>query len=178
MVGLGGWALVVLACLLDRWIGDPPTWPHPVQALGLLIEAGRHSGERWAGDRPGPLRLAGTVVAAAVVAVAAVAGWGVEQLARHRPWLGLPLLLIGLASALAGGSLDRAVRAVLERLEDPPAARQCLAWIVGRDVDGLERPDILRAVAETASENAVDGCLLYTSPSPRDLSTSRMPSSA
>ena len=24
----------------------------------------------------------------------------------------------------------------------------------------------------------VDGCLLYTSPSPRDLSTSRMPSSA
>ena len=26
--------------------------------------------------------------------------------------------------------------------------------------------------------NYVDGCLLYTSPSPRDLSTSRMPSSA
>ena len=28
------------------------------------------------------------------------------------------------------------------------------------------------------SVDALDGCLLYTSPSPRDLSTSRMPSSA
>ena len=28
------------------------------------------------------------------------------------------------------------------------------------------------------SNNAPDSCLLYTSPSPRDLSTSRMPSSA
>ena len=31
---------------------------------------------------------------------------------------------------------------------------------------------------ETALLNALEGCLLYTSPSPRDLSTSRMPSSA
>ena len=29
-----------------------------------------------------------------------------------------------------------------------------------------------------ASVNVIKGCLLYTSPSPRDLSTSRMPSSA
>ena len=28
------------------------------------------------------------------------------------------------------------------------------------------------------TNSRVDGCLLYTSPSPRDLSTSRMPSSA
>ena len=31
---------------------------------------------------------------------------------------------------------------------------------------------------EASAEDAVDICLLYTSPSPRDLSTSRMPSSA
>jgi adenosylcobinamide-phosphate synthase len=37
------------------------------------------------------------------------------------------------------------------------AARRALAWIVGRDVAGLERGEILRAAAETASENAVDG---------------------
>ena len=28
------------------------------------------------------------------------------------------------------------------------------------------------------ADDAIDSCLLYTSPSPRDLSTSRMPSSA
>lgn len=154
---LEAWGLVVLACLLDRWIGDPPDWPHPVQALGALIEAGRRIGEAWAGDRPRRLRLAGTALALLTVGVAALAGWGIEQLARRWPPLWLPLLVVGLASALAGGSLARAVRAVLVRLDDPEAARARLAWIVGRDVAGLDRQGILRAAAETASENGVDG---------------------
>ncbi len=151
------WVLVLGACLLDRLVGDPPAWPHPVQALGLLIERGRCWGERWAGDRPWRLRLAGTLVAAAVVASAALAGWGIEQLACRWPLPGMALLVVGLASALAGRSLERAVRAVLERIDDPAAARARLAWIVGRDVEGLDRAGILRAAAETASENAVDG---------------------
>lgn len=151
------WLLVALACVLDRWIGDPPAWPHPVQALGLLIDLGRRGAERWAGDHPRRLRLAGCAVAAAVVAVAGLAGWGLEQLARTFPPLGVPLLLIGLASALAGGSLERAVRHVLAALDDGAEARRRLAWIVGRDVDGLDRAGIVRAAAETASENAVDG---------------------
>jgi adenosylcobinamide-phosphate synthase len=155
--GALAWGLVLGACLLDRLLGDPPAWPHPVQALGLLIEAGRCWGERWAGDRPWRLRLAGTLVAAVVVASAALAGWGIEQLARRWPLPGMALLLVGLASALAGGSLERAVRAVLVRIDDPVAARARLAWIVGRDVEGLDRAGILRAAAETASENAVDG---------------------
>lgn len=155
--GALAWLLVLAACLLDRLVGDPPALPHPVQALGLLIEAGRGWGERWAGDRPRRLRLAGTLLAAAVVATAALAGWGIEQLARLWPRPGLPLLLVGLASALAGGSLERAVCAVLVRIDDPAAARARLAWIVGRDVEGLDRAGILRAAAETASENAVDG---------------------
>jgi adenosylcobinamide-phosphate synthase len=89
-------------------------------------------------------------------------GWAVERLA-----LGmsagvastLPLLVIALASALAGRSLAQAVRAVLAALAagELPLARQRLSWIVGRDTEGLEAPDILRAAAETASENAVDG---------------------
>jgi adenosylcobinamide-phosphate synthase len=148
---------VVLACGLDRWIGDPRSWPHPVQAMGALIDTGRRFGEGWAGDCPRRLRAAGTLVALVTVALAGLAGWLIEQLARLLPLLGLPLLLIALASALAGGSLAREVRAVLDRLDDPVAARARLAWIVGRDVDGLDRAGILRAAAETASENAVDG---------------------
>ena len=40
-----------------------------------------------------------------------------------------------------------------------------------------ERPDANRR-KEPLEEYPLDACLLYTSPSPRDLSTSRMPSSA
>ena len=38
--------------------------------------------------------------------------------------------------------------------------------------------DLLYVKATFEDENEIDSCLLYTSPSPRDLSTSRMPSSA
>ena len=53
---------------------------------------------------------------------------------------------------------------------------------IGGDVDILVAgKGIKNAVAQAAKIDgvrAVIGCLLYTSPSPRDLSTSRMPSSA
>ena len=38
--------------------------------------------------------------------------------------------------------------------------------------------EVVRAFADTGGAPGVKACLLYTSPSPRDLSTSRMPSSA
>ena len=37
---------------------------------------------------------------------------------------------------------------------------------------------LLRRIDTPSVCNAIETCLLYTSPSPRDLSTSRMPSSA
>ena len=43
-------------------------------------------------------------------------------------------------------------------------------------VKGLQGSSLLESIRETFSDEKV--CLLYTSPSPRDLSTSRMPSSA
>ena len=48
---------------------------------------------------------------------------------------------------------------------------------------GISAPDRARTISAaidpaSASEDIVSPCLLYTSPSPRDLSTSRMPSSA
>ena len=45
--------------------------------------------------------------------------------------------------------------------------------------NNLEVPRIEKVVVNMGVGSAVrDSCLLYTSPSPRDLSTSRMPSSA
>ena len=151
------WGLVALACGLDRWIGDPPGLLHPVQVMGWCISRLRLMAERICGDRPVPLRLAGALITLLLVAGSLLAGWAVERLALLQPILGLPLLLIGLASALAGGSLRLAVGEVLAALPDLSEARRRLAWIVGRDVSGLDQPEILRAAAETASENAVDG---------------------
>jgi adenosylcobinamide-phosphate synthase len=249
----------VLAAGLDAGVGDPRRWPHPVQLMGAGIQLLRQPLERWAGDRPGRLRLAGLLITAILLAASLLAGLGLERLAAWGWGQGLSLgllsslpLLLGLASTLAGRSLEQAVEQVLELLPADPAngpgqprdapsgrpagdqpadqpashasgqpvapatrpagerlgvsagqsheveanaasgrthetsaavsrdlavsavpgrtpedsstpgrdlepARQQLAWIVGRDTEQLAEPEILRALAETASENAVDG---------------------
>ncbi len=149
--------LVLLACGLDRLLGDPLWWPHPVQAMGWAIGVLQRAVEAWAGDAPRRLRLGGALLTLLVVAGSGLAGWGIEAIARRSPLVGTPLLVLGLASALAGGSLARAVQAVLEALPDLPMARARLARIVGREVSQLPEAEILRAAAETAAENAVDG---------------------
>lgn len=176
------WGLVVLAWAADRLVGDPPWCPHPVVVMGWWISRLQRWLEAWAGDRPVRLRLAGGLITALLVGCSGLAGWGLEWLARTALaaggwWAGGAVLLLtaALASALAGRSLEQAVRAVMELLPEPderttiagetalpPAdplapARRRLAWIVGRDTDGLDRRGILRALAETASENGVDG---------------------
>ena len=51
------------------------------------------------------------------------------------------------------------------------------AWVDAYSNDTIESlQDIIREEDEQLAEFGI--CLLYTSPSPRDLSTSRMPSSA
>jgi adenosylcobinamide-phosphate synthase len=139
--------------------------------MGWWITLLRRGAEAWAGTRAWKLRLAGGLITLVLVGGSGLAGWAVEQLAPT------PLLLVALASALAGRTLEQAVLQVLEALPnslqavqnqtddagDNPGlaalqpARQALAWIVGRDTADLDAPEILRAAAETASENAVDG---------------------
>jgi adenosylcobinamide-phosphate synthase len=139
--------------------------------MGWWITLLRRGAEAWAGTRAWKLLLAGGLITLVLVGGSGLAGWGVEQLAPT------PLLVVALASALAGRSLEQAVLQVLEALpnsvqavqkqthhagENPrlaalQPARQALAWIVGRDTADLDAPEILRAAAETASENAVDG---------------------
>ena len=152
-----GLALVAGACLLDRLVGDPRAWLHPVQVMGWVIGRLRRPAEAWAGDQPARLRLMGLVITLVLVLGSALAGWSLERLAGRWPLVGVPLLLIGMASALAGRSLEQAVRRVLRALPDLGEARSRLAWIVGRQVQDLDAGEILRAAAETASENAVDG---------------------
>ena len=161
MLFQSGAAAVLAAAGLDALIGDPLWCPHPVVLMGKLISRLRLWIERLSGDRPEALRLGGGLITAVLVLGAGSCGWLVEQLARNSP-VGSALLVLGLASALAARSLHDSVAAILSALPDQPqgdltAARERLSWIVGRDVQQLREPEILRAAAESASENAVDG---------------------
>ena len=158
---------ILLAALIDHLLGDPLSWPHPVVVMGWWIQRLRWLVERWSGDSPWKLRFGGVAITVLLVAGSGLIGWGLEQLAlghggHTSPWLNTlatALMVVGLASALAGRSLQHAVSTVLDALleGDRPLARQRLQWIVGRDTADLDEAGILRAAAETAAENSVDG---------------------
>ena len=152
---------MIVAAGLDLLVGDPRWCPHPVVAMGRVITGLRQWIEAWAGDRPFSLRAGGFLITFMLVLGSGGTGWLLERLILPPSPLPQPLaaflLVIALASALAARSLRDSVLAVLQVLPDLPSARERLSWIVGRDVSQLDQDGILRASAETASENAVDG---------------------
>ena len=157
---------MIAAAGLDRLIGDPLWAPHPVVWMGRCISTLQRTVEAWSGDHPHWLRLGGVGITLVLTIGSAAAGWLIERVALQTQGVlqviaGLALLA-GLASALAAKSLEQSVQSVLAALPcegegDLSPAREQLSWIVGRDTTSLSRNEILRATAETASENAVDG---------------------
>ena len=160
-----GSLLILGAALLDQLIGDPRRMLHPVVVMGWWIRQLRCRVEPWAGDQPMKLRIGGGLITMILVLGSALAGWGLERLLwlpSPWQWVGIPIVILSLASALAARSLKDSVLAVLTALPsstdgDLKPARRNLSWIVGRDVQNLDRAGLLRAAAETASENAGDG---------------------
>ncbi len=153
--------VLLLAVGIDRLIGDPWGWPHPVQAMGKVIT--------WAtqaifkrGLSPSGERVLGIGLGLGLILGSGAVGWGLVRLAYGiHPGVGVMGETVLLASCLAGRSLRRAAEEVLLPLEagDIATARQRLSLYVGRDTEHLERPEILRAVLESVSENATDGVM-------------------
>ncbi|TVQ22492.1 MAG: cobalamin biosynthesis protein [Leptolyngbya sp. DLM2.Bin15] len=154
-------ALLGGAALLDYLIGDPWTWPHPVQAMGWVISVYSRGVLAWL-KSPWALRLAGVGLTLWVILGSGAIAFGLVWLGdRLHPILGMIVAMILLASCLAGRSLRDAAFDVLTPLQqgDLEAARSRLGRYVGRDTDQLSEAEILRAVLETVTENAVDGVM-------------------
>ncbi|MBD2112472.1 cobalamin biosynthesis protein [Nodosilinea sp. FACHB-141] len=153
--------VVVLAAALDRIVGDPWGWPHPVQAIGQAITWGSQSIFRLKLP-PGGERSLGVMLGLSVILGSGVVGWSIVRLSGMvHPVVGMGCEVVLLASCFAGRSLRRAAEDVLAPLEsgDISLARERLSLYVGRDTADLDEPEILRAVLETVSENATDGVM-------------------
>jgi len=135
--------------------------------MGYVIDFLKKIVFSLAKESPFSLRVGGFAITVILVLTSGFSGWLIEQLctkASSIPTLIAHfILVVSLSSSLAYKSLNKSVLRVINYLDNDLAvkdlkkARKELRSIVGRDVDHLSEAEILRAAAETASENSVDG---------------------
>ena len=123
--------------------------------------------ERVAKENKSKLYIGGLSITFIVVSLSGLAGWLLERLFLYygiiNPILSTLFLAFILSSSLASRSLNESVLEIINIIkkhnhrDELINLRQKLGLIVGRDVDNLDTNEILRALAETASENSVDG---------------------
>jgi adenosylcobinamide-phosphate synthase len=151
---------IIIAFVLDLFIGDPPFRAHPVRLIGGLLVVLERKLYTLGRHVVGGLLL---VLLSLLVVMGVTAG-----LWYLMPFFTLPLgvnvvRVVLLFFLFCNRDMIREARAVYRLLErgDVDAARRQVGRIVGRDTAQLDAGEIVRATVETVAENTVDG---FTAP--------------
>lgn len=147
---------ILLALLLDALLGDPRWFPHPVRIIGWLALKVEVVSRRLIKKE----RIAGTVTGLIVLSVTGGVGWLMLWGARRLdPRLGGLVAVLLFYSCFAARDLLAHSRRVYQALAagDLLAARQQVAWLVGRDTANLDQAGVVRACVESVAENSSDG---------------------
>ncbi|RYG72405.1 cobalamin biosynthesis protein CobD [Lentibacillus lipolyticus] len=148
-------ASITLAFLIDRIIGDPPSWPHPVRWMGAFITSLDHHLNKGVRQKAKGVLLL-VVIVATVFSVTCLIVWG----AYHMHVLaGIAAESVIIATTIAQNDLKKAAMSVYQPLKegDMTTARKRVSMIVGRDTQTLNESGITRATVETVAENISDG---------------------
>lgn len=147
--------VIILAYVLDRFIGDPPDWPHPVKAFGKMIA---FLDTHW--NRGRYPRFMGVIMVIILLGMVLGVGLGLVILSyRLHPVAGFGLEAVLIATTISHKGLQKAACDVAGPLQhhDLKTARENVSWIVGRDTENLNESGIVRGAVETVAENTSDG---------------------
>lgn len=153
---------MAVAFLLDTLIGDPHTRLHPVALMGNLISLLEKLLLR-ADDSSTAKLIKGAALTAIMIGSSWALGLAIERAAHSTGSLTSEIFIeaLTLAFMMSPRSLAEAGREIhdLLVLGNIVEARRKVGWIVGRDTDQLNEPEIVRATVETIAENTVDGII-------------------
>lgn len=146
---------VVLAMLIDRWLGEPPQQVHPVAWMGCYLD---RIGKRLPTLRPAAAFtlgmsacLVGTVLVATAYACAGV------LLTKCPPWMAVLATALLLKPLFALRMLLVEVEAVEQALaESLECGRARLRRIVSRDTARLDAGEVRESALESLAENLSD----------------------
>ena len=135
--------------------------------MGAVINLLKRLVEPIAKENKWQLYFGGAIITFLVIFLSGISGWFIERLFLFfeikNPIITTLFFCFILSSSLASKSLNQSISEIINIIShknidnDLTISRQKLSLIVGRDVDNLDKNEILRALAETASENSVDG---------------------
>lgn len=146
---------ITLALLLDRLLGDPHHWPHPVRWFGQWIS---WMDQRLNKGKEKKIKGSLLVISMAFWTIG-TAGALVYASYQLHLFIGILIEAILIYTTIASRSLAEAAMNVARplALEDMETARKEVGMIVGRDTDRLTKQEIARAAVETVAENTSDG---------------------
>ncbi len=147
---------LLIGFILDAFIGDPYSWPHPIKWFGNMI----YWGERNLNQ--GKYRLLkGALMSVIFIVGVWCVGYGLQQLFSINQWVLLIASSVLVFYGLANRTLINEGLKVVNVLEKDGtiAGRKQLSFIVGRDTTQLTPHQIRIAVLETLAENLSDGII-------------------
>jgi len=145
---------IVIAYLLDKWIGDPKNFPHPVRWMGRVIslfERKWNNGQRK--------KIKGFFMILTTVFIFVFITFIIVRFAYQIHLLvGIMVESVIITFMIAEKSLKEAAMEVYNPLKkgDLKEARLKLSYIVGRDTNDLSESEIVRGTVETVAENTSD----------------------
>ena len=150
------------AFVIDMLIGDPRSKFHPVVLIGNLISLLEKLLYN-VNDSNIKKLIKGGILTTGVIAINYLIGLAIVYLVRtvDLELIGILIEALTLSFMISPRSLAGAGKEIFNLLisDDIKEARRKVGWIVGRDTDKLEEPEIVRATVETIAENTVDGII-------------------
>lgn len=146
---------ITFALFIDFFVGDPPTWPHPVKWIGKGISFMEKKLNKGWGRK-----VKGVLMVFILLSLIFSITFSIVQIAYHlHPLMGIMVESLIIAVTVAQRSLKEAGLEVYEPLKkgDMAQARVKLSYIVGRDTEQLDEGEIVRGTVETIAENTSDG---------------------
>jgi adenosylcobinamide-phosphate synthase len=150
--------LIVIAYVTDLGFGDPAWTLHPVRIIGKLISKLEMILRRSVDKQ----KLAGIILAVSVIGITWAGTFGIIKISGvFNKYLSWAISVFFIYTSLSVKDLKTHGMKVYNCLkrEDLINARSNLSFMVGRDTNGLEKKDIIRAAVESVSESIVDGII-------------------
>ncbi len=149
--------IILSALLLDFLAGDPRWLPHPVRGIGLIASTLESITRAIFGSS---LRIAGIITAVSVIGICGMFSWTLIKLLNEINQIAGSIAgVLIIYFSIAPRDLYNHSNSVRKALKSGSieTARKKVAMIVGRDVNKLDKQEIVRASVETVAESLVDG---------------------